>query len=167
MYSYRTKITLFGFAISSHDDFGGDLLSQVAEELGRPCSHIFHESTLRHNFGFLFQVVQHRGTLGLADERKYDVDFGAPKDEFYQLTLTLPEGYKVDETPKPARIQMPEGTMKYEYLISVKDNILSLNTKFNIKKTSYNPEEYAILKQFYAQILAKMGEQIVLTKAAK
>lgn len=98
------------------------------------------------------------------EERQYDVDFGAPKEAFYQLSLTLPEGYTVEELPKTSRLQMPENGMKFDYLIDVKGNILSINTKLNIKQVNYTPDEYALLKQFYAQMLAKMGEQIVLTK---
>ena len=101
------------------------------------------------------------------EERQYDVDFGAPREEFYQLSLTLPDGYKVEELPKTNRLQMPQNGMKFDYLIDVKGNTLSINTKLNIKQTSYTPDEYPLLKQFYAQMLAKMGEQIVLTKSGK
>ena len=102
-----------------------------------------------------------------AEERKFDVDYGAPRDAYYQLTLTLPDGYKIEELPKPARIQMPDATMKFEYLVDIKDNKISINTKFIIKRSTFTPEEYSYLKQLYAQMLAKMGEQIVLTKISK
>jgi hypothetical protein len=102
-----------------------------------------------------------------AEERKYEVDFGAAHDKFFQMTLTLPEGYKVEEAPKSARLQMPEGSAKFEYLVDVKDNKISINTKLTFKRTSFYTDEYPLLKQFYAQMLAKMGEQIVLSKTAK
>lgn len=101
------------------------------------------------------------------DERKFEIDYGSPRDEYYQITLTLPEGYKVEEMPKSARLQMPEGTLKFEYLVEAKDNKISINTKLNIKRATFYAEDYPLLKQIYAQMLAKMGEQIVLTKAAK
>ena len=102
-----------------------------------------------------------------AEYRKYNIDFGEPRDEFFQVNIKLPEGYKIDEIPKTSRIQLPENAMKFEYLISEKDNTISINAKLNIKRTIFTPEEYKDLKQLYAQILAKMGEQIVLTKAEK
>jgi hypothetical protein len=101
-----------------------------------------------------------------SDTRQFAVDFGAPRDVYYQLSLTIPAGYKVEEAPKSTRMTMPESKMKYEFLIDVKENKISINTKFNIKNPSFNAEEYPDLKQFYAQMLAKMGEQIVLTKGA-
>jgi hypothetical protein len=100
-------------------------------------------------------------------EREYPVDYGAPKDETANLILTIPDGYKVEELPKMARFQFPEGVMKYDYLIEVVGNQIKLNTKLSIKKTAFNVAEYADLRDFYSKIIAKMGEQIVLTKAAK
>jgi hypothetical protein len=53
------------------------------------------------------------------------------------------------------------------YLISVNDNTVSINAKFNIKRSIFAMEEYKDLKQVYTQILAKMDEQIVLIKETK
>ena len=102
-----------------------------------------------------------------AEERQFEIDYGAPRDEYYQLNLTLPDGYKVEELPKAERMQLPDATMKFEYLVENKDNKISINTKFIIKRSTFSPEEYGTLKQLYAQMLAKMGEQIVLTKVSK
>ena len=102
-----------------------------------------------------------------AEERQFEIDYGTPRDQYYQITLTLPDGYKVEEAPKAERLQLPEGTMKFEYLLDIKDNKISINTKFIIKRSTFSPEEYSTLKQLYAQMLAKMGEQIVLTKISK
>lgn len=102
-----------------------------------------------------------------AEERKFDVDYGAAKDEMYQFALKIPEGFKVEEMPKNMRMQTTDGGIKYDYLISEKENTITLNTKLMVKKTNYSPEQYAELKEFYAKMIAKTGEQIVLTKAAK
>jgi hypothetical protein len=37
----------------------------------------------------------------------------------------------------------------------------------SVKKTIYEVENYTDLRDFYAKIIAKMGEQIVLTKVSK
>jgi hypothetical protein len=100
-----------------------------------------------------------------AEERQFAIDYGAPKDEMYQLVLKIPDGYKVEEMPKSMRIQMTEGEIKYDYLISQKENTITLNTKLLIKKTTFLPEKYQDLKELYTKMIAKMGEQIVLSKA--
>ncbi len=99
-----------------------------------------------------------------ADERLYNVEFGASTDEYFQITVTIPEGYKLEELPKPLRISMPENSIRYEYLTALNGTVLSINTKLTVKKTVFNAEEYALLKEMYAKMIGKMGEQIVLTK---
>ena len=101
------------------------------------------------------------------ENRTFDVDYGATKEDMYQLILKIPEGYKVEEMPKPMRMQTTDGSIKYDFLIVEKDNTITLNTKLVIKKATFLPEQYAELKEFYAKMIAKTGEQIVLTKAAK
>jgi Domain of Unknown Function with PDB structure (DUF3857) len=101
------------------------------------------------------------------EERKYDIDYGATKEEMYQFTLTIPEGFKVEEMPKIMRMQISDGGIKYDYLLAEKENTITVNTKLLIKKTNFFPEQYKELKEFYTKMIAKMGEQIVLTKAAK
>jgi hypothetical protein len=102
-----------------------------------------------------------------SDNRTFDVDFGATKEDMYQLVLKIPEGYKVEEMPKAMRMQTSDGAIKYDFLISEKDYTITLNTKLVIKKTTFLPEQYQELKEFYSKMIAKTGEQIVLTKAAK
>jgi Domain of Unknown Function with PDB structure (DUF3857) len=99
--------------------------------------------------------------------RQYAVDYGTTRDETANLILTVPEGYKVEELPKMMRFSFGEGAMKYDYLIEAVGNQVKVNTKLSIRKTTYSVEEYPDLRDFYAKIIAKMGEQIVLTKADK
>jgi Domain of Unknown Function with PDB structure (DUF3857) len=101
------------------------------------------------------------------ENRKFDIDFGAPKGEYYQISLTLPEGYSVEEAPKSERMALPEGDIKFEYLIDIKDNKITINSKFNIKRTNFTAEDYPILRELYAKMTNKMNEQIVLTKKNK
>jgi hypothetical protein len=102
-----------------------------------------------------------------SENRTFDVDYGTTKEDMYQLVLKIPEGYKVEEMPKGMRIQTSDASIKYDFLISEKDNTITLNTKLVIKKTTFLPEQYQELKELYAKMIAKTGEQIVLTKAAK
>jgi hypothetical protein len=98
------------------------------------------------------------------ETRKFPVDFAAPTDETFLLTLTLPAGYEVEELPKPAIITLPEGAAKFTYNISVNGNVIQVISKLNIKKTAFGAEEYAHLKEFYNYIVTKHAEQVVLKK---
>ncbi len=98
------------------------------------------------------------------DNRLYDIDFGEPRDAIFQIKVALPEGYKIEDMPKTARFLLGDNALKFEYLIRHKDNNINIMTKLNIKQTIFEPEDYKELKQAYAKIIAKLGEQIVLSK---
>jgi hypothetical protein len=100
-----------------------------------------------------------------SENRIFDVDYGATKEDMYQLILKIPEGYKVEEMPKSMRLQTSDGSMRYDFLIAEKDNTITLNTKLVIKKTTFLSDQYQELKDLYAKMIAKTGEQIVLIKA--
>jgi hypothetical protein len=101
------------------------------------------------------------------DERLYNIDYGAPTDEYFNLTITIPDGYKLEEVPETLRFIIPDGTMKFEYLAGLKDNILTINAKLVIKRTRFGANEYLVLKKLYGQMIAKIGEQLVLKKIEK
>jgi hypothetical protein len=98
------------------------------------------------------------------ENRKFPVDFAAPIEETYVLTLTLPDGYEVDELPKPTIIALPEGGGKFTYNIGVNGNTLQVVSKVNIKKTVFVGDEYQYLREFYNHIVTKHAEQVVLKK---
>lgn len=110
--------------------------------------------------------------LGLGDreqpfkaaERKFNIDLGTPSDLNLNFTYSIPAGYKVEEMPKSAKIVFGENAMTFEYLTEIKDDKMKLSVRKKVKKTYFEAAEYADMKQFYSAILAKMGEQVVLTK---
>jgi Domain of Unknown Function with PDB structure (DUF3857)/Transglutaminase-like superfamily len=97
-------------------------------------------------------------------ERKYEVDFGYPRENSYILNLTIPNGYKVETLPKSAKIHFEGGSFIFTYMTEMAGNQLKINVKWSIKKTIFTVEEYSALRNAYETILNKMAEQIVLSK---
>ncbi|QHL88274.1 DUF3857 domain-containing protein [Nibribacter ruber] len=97
-------------------------------------------------------------------ERKYPVDFAFAKEEVFMCSFTIPEGYVVEELPKSAVISLPENKGKFTYMLQAQGNKVQVISKVVISNPVFYAQEYAFLKQFYAQILAKQAEQIVLRK---
>lgn len=99
------------------------------------------------------------------EERKYPVDFGVPMYEKYIFNLILPEGYAVEEAPKPVRLTLPDHSATFLYHTAAMGNQLQLMSEIKIDKTLFPTEEYKQIKQFYDLIVAKHAEQIVLKKS--
>ncbi|QHL88275.1 DUF3857 domain-containing protein [Nibribacter ruber] len=97
-------------------------------------------------------------------ERKYPVDFGHGSEEVYVCNFTIPEGYVVEEMPKGVIMALPENGGKFTYMLQQNGNKVQVMSKVTISRPIFYVQEYEALKQFYAQIVAKHAEQIVLKK---
>ncbi|WP_035564202.1 DUF3857 domain-containing protein [Hymenobacter sp. IS2118] len=101
------------------------------------------------------------------DDRQFPVDFGALQDVTTMITLTLPAGYELAETPKPAVVDLPDGGGRYLYSVAaVTPGVVQLTSRLSLRKTMYVAEEYANLREFYRLMLQKQGEKLVIKKKA-
>ena len=96
--------------------------------------------------------------------REYPVDFGVSFTENYNLQLTIPEGYTVDELPQAKSVNMPNKSGQFLYQISRLENKIILNYRISIDKSVFLPAEYQALKAFYNTVINKEAEQIILKK---
>lgn len=98
------------------------------------------------------------------EDRKYPVDFGAPIESLYYVTIDLPEGYSMDQSPTPLALALPSKSGSYKFQITQQGNKLTVYSKLSINKVQFSSVEYAYLKEFFSQIIQKQQEQIVLKR---
>jgi hypothetical protein len=86
-------------------------------------------------------------------------------DEAYILKMEVPKGYVLEELPKSIKMNYDdEGKTFFEYIISEKNGTIMLRSRVKIARTFFAPDEYEILREFFAQIVNKHNEQIVFKK---
>lgn len=99
-------------------------------------------------------------------QRHYPVEMPYPVNEVFLFTLQIPEGYTVEEIPKSVRIKLNEDDEgMFEYIIQKKEQLIQMRSTIRLKKATFMPEEYDTLRAFYAQIVKKHAEQIVIKPA--
>lgn len=97
--------------------------------------------------------------------RLYPVEMPYTIDETYILKMEVPKGYRLEELPRPEKMNYDEnGQSFFEYLIAEKGGTISLRSRLKLNRTFFAPEEYEILREFYAFIVKKHNEQIVFKK---
>ncbi|ALI98884.1 DUF3857 domain-containing protein [Rufibacter tibetensis] len=96
--------------------------------------------------------------------RQFPIDFATPVDETYTFTYQLPEGYDLEEMPKPATVTLPGNAAKFTYVAQMINGQLQVVSKLNINKTLFEASEYGNLREFYNRMVAKHAEKIVLKK---
>lgn len=97
-------------------------------------------------------------------ERMYPVDFGSLKEKIYMAKFNLPEGYMVDELPQNKILALPDGAGRFTYSCTQVGNSINIMSNFQINRNIFVQTEYANLREFYSQVVAKQAEQIVLKK---
>lgn len=97
-------------------------------------------------------------------ERRYPVEMPFKISEIYVLNMDIPAGYKVDELPKPARVVLNNNEGTFDYLISATDKKIMLNSRIEVKKANFAPEDYQTLRDFFGHVVKKQAEQIVFKK---
>jgi hypothetical protein len=97
-------------------------------------------------------------------ERQYPVEFPYIFDDTYLLTMEVPAGYEVEELPKSVRVKLNDNDGIFEYLIQKNENTIQLKYVLNIKRATFDPEDYNNLRDFYTMILKKEAENIVFKK---
>jgi hypothetical protein len=144
---------------------------QNIKEINSPPQQI-HEftideyATLAGNVIYLnpFVTGQTKDNVFKQPTREYPVDFGSPIEKVYMSKITLPEGFAVDELPKPKIIILPANGGKYSYNVTQMGNTLNVVSMLQINKSLFVQDEYPYLREFYNQMIAKQAEQIVLKK---
>ena len=97
-------------------------------------------------------------------ERKFNIDLGVVNSQTYNFTFKIPAGYKVEEIPKSLKMAFGENALLFEYFMEVTPEQVKISIRQSIKKPVIAVDQYADLQQFFATLIAKMGEQVVLTK---
>lgn len=97
-------------------------------------------------------------------ERLYPVEMPYLKDEMYIFSIDIPAGYEVDELPESVKVNLNKDDGFFEYLISKSTSTVSLRSRIRLNRANFSPSEYEVLRNFFAQIVKKHGEQIVFKK---
>ena len=99
-----------------------------------------------------------------SDIREYPVDFATPLLQKSIINIAIPEGYKVEELPKPTKVVLPNNDASFAYKAQQVGANIQVMAQLNIKKTLFLPQEYKLLKELFRNIIDKQGEQIVLKR---
>lgn len=98
------------------------------------------------------------------DTRSYPVDFEGLTEMVTITSITLPDNYEIESLPSSNILALPENGARCVFHFSESGRQVFVTTRLQINKTLFMPREYRELKEFYARIIAKQGESIVLQK---
>jgi hypothetical protein len=98
-----------------------------------------------------------------SEERLCPVDFGCPQESSYVVRILLPSGFSVEELPSSVKLSLPDNGGQYVFNVSCDNTSIMVQTKLTINSIRFAPENYNLLREFYARIMEKEEELIILT----
>lgn len=99
-----------------------------------------------------------------ADERNYPVFFDFPMLKSTTVNVLIPEGYEVEALPESLITTINDGDGQFKFLVNQNGRYLRLEAELDLRNIIFLPTHYTALKEFYAQMVEKQSEAIVLKK---
>ncbi len=96
--------------------------------------------------------------------RNYPVEMPFKIDELIVLNMEVPKGYKIEELPKSVKLSLNDTEGMFEYLVKSDGKMIQLKCSIQLNKANFEPEDYQTLRDFFAYIVNKEGEQFVFKK---
>jgi transglutaminase-like putative cysteine protease len=110
------------------------------------------------------RVVGSKGWSVLSGKpRKYPIEFPEATRQDDVFDITLPDGYVVDELPKPVKVECPYGSYKSQ--VEVNGNTLHYTRMYEIKDVYVPTQKLDEVKSFLNQIAADERASAVLRRA--
>lgn len=98
------------------------------------------------------------------NDRDTPVYFSYPYQDRYVISINIPEGYRVDFVPGPLNMSTRDNMSSFKFNVAVNNNKIQVVATKEINVTKVGPEHYETLKEFYANMIQKQTEKIVLIK---
>lgn len=100
------------------------------------------------------------------DKRSYPVDFIFPYQDRYTYSITLPEGYAVESLPESAYYQIKDNVGGFRFNISAtRPDQIQVSVVNDINYAMVSADYYLAIKEYFANVVKKQSERIVLKKS--
>lgn len=98
------------------------------------------------------------------EERNFPVDFNYPIQTKYSATISIPDGYEVEELPESLIINLLGEGGKFMYEVKALEKQIIVNYDLTVNQTIFPSMNYKELKKFFEKMVSKQSEQVVLKK---
>ena len=110
-------------------------------------------------------IIQFMGANPFDQEkRQLPVEFDVTKSITMQVTLMVPEGYSIEESPQNTKVTACNGDVSFQYLAQVTGNSVSARLSMKTSRVLFSPEEYEELRLTFGKIAEICNAKIVIRK---
>lgn len=100
-----------------------------------------------------------------SSRRIFPVEMPYALDYIFQFTLSLPEGYSIEEGPKSLLCKLNDrNTYNYRFNYSEENNTMTLSTRMKIQETFFDAAHYQVIKSFFDSVIAQQQKPVLMVK---
>ncbi|WP_289024175.1 transglutaminase domain-containing protein [uncultured Salegentibacter sp.] len=99
------------------------------------------------------------------EDRNYPIFFDFPTSNDKIINILIPDGYKVESLPESAIVNLKEGAGVFKFVATLNGKFLRVESSLDMNDMVYIAQDYKALKNFYAEMVNKHSEAIVLSKS--
>ncbi|WP_348799851.1 DUF3857 domain-containing protein [Flavobacterium adhaerens] len=96
--------------------------------------------------------------------RQMPVYFGYKNIERFNLNIQIPEGYAIESVPKSMKIISEDKQVVYSLNCLIDEDKIQIMSISEVNSSTFAPEDYGMLKDFFQKIIVSQNEKIVLKK---
>lgn len=96
------------------------------------------------------------------ETRDLPIEFPFKQKETVNVLLTLPEGWQIEDMPKPIVLKYDGITARYVYTLN--EGLLSMRYQLEINRTFFSKEQYQDIKSFFDKVVENNNSIITLKK---
>ncbi|MBK5278133.1 MAG: transglutaminase domain-containing protein [Bacteroidia bacterium] len=153
-----SEMSISEYTIENLEDLSKPLIEKMKVETGLSVSN---PSTIYLN---PFIVERWEANPFKSTLRQYPVDFGAPLETTFLLSLEYPEKFVVEELPANVAVTLPQNGGRCLFNVTNLNNKISMSSIINISKTVYSAGEYHALRELFNRIVQLHQSQVVLKR---
>ncbi|MFT6937619.1 MAG: transglutaminase-like putative cysteine protease [Saprospiraceae bacterium] len=99
-----------------------------------------------------------------AEKRHLPIELPYLFSEQYIIRIKIPKGYMIDEIPDKNALKLDTNQSGFTYMTNFEGDEIQIVSKINLANRYFDVNDYPIIQKFYAFIVEKQSENIVLRK---
>ena len=100
-----------------------------------------------------------------SEDRKLPIEFSYPLDERINVSITIPEGYVLDEAPTSEKfLYDDDNSLEFSYIVRPNETVVQIAYRLTIKTCIVPATDYTLLRDFWSKVCAKNNQVIVFKK---
>lgn len=115
-------------------------------------------------FNPLLFLYRQNHDFNQTEERKFPIEFFSPYETIKKVTITIPDGYRIENLPKSKKIKTEDDGINYSYVISTEGNKITVETSVKIDSTDFPKEYYPAFKQIFDTLTQYEGQLVTVVK---